>query len=228
MRLRPEEQTARNFLRRKYLAMKTLGIICGMTLALGLAVQSRADTVTFDFASPTGKLGTSQVYISDGETLTAYGFQIGKHNKTTPTDLYGKQSGPDESGLGINYDPGKDHEISPQTFVQLDISGLSSSTIGLEIGSVQAGEGFAVYGSNTLGGLGTWISSGGHKLDGVLFTNNYAGYQFLDITATRNNVVLGELTTSTSPTPEPATLGMLGGGLLLLGGMRLRKRRAAE
>ena len=208
--------------------MKTLGIFCGMALALGLAAQCRADTVTFDFASPTGKLGTSQVYISDGETLTAYGFRIGKGDTITPTDLYGKQSGPDENGLGINFDPGKDHEISAQTFVQLDISGLSSSTIGLDIGSVQAREGFAVYGSNTLGSLGTWISSGGHNMDGVLFTNNYAGYQFLDITATNNNVVLGALTATTSPTPEPATLGMLGGGLLLVGGMRLRKRGAAK
>jgi hypothetical protein len=104
-----------------------LSLCAGAALAMASAVAS-ANTVTWNFDSPTGALGTSAVYSPtyspagpNTPTITAYGFEeqtttgggdsYDRKNSFGPTatDLYGKQSVTSESGLGISND--SYHEI---------------------------------------------------------------------------------------------------------------------
>ncbi len=72
-------------------------------LGLGAA---QAASIAIRFATPAGALGTSQVYRPVTAPVTAYGFTTpptSDANKydLTPTDLYGKKSSSDETGLGL-------------------------------------------------------------------------------------------------------------------------------
>src|SRR5262249_32680309 len=121
-------------------------------------------TASFDFSTPPGVLGNSQTYSAAGATITAYGFSTAGD----PTALFGKSTPgvTDETGLGISPGAGSDNEIQPTDFVELDLANLfakfgQSTPIKLKVGSVQAGEGYDVYGSNSLltsgGSLGTLL-----------------------------------------------------------------------
>jgi hypothetical protein len=133
------------------------------------------------------------------------------------TALFSKVGGGDETGLGIAADPTKDHEIFKNSFIQIDISGLLAqktiSALQLVIGSVQSGEGFDIWGSNTAGMPGTLIYNGTSSMDDVGFSvPSYGSYRYVSISASANNVLLDTVTATTttnlSPAPEPSTLGL--------------------
>lgn len=131
--------------------------------------------------------------------------------------MFCKDDGPGEMGLGIDSDI--NDEINTTNFIQL--AGLSGIvTIVVNIQSVQSGEGFDIFGSNSNGVLGmTLIGSGsGSLVENV--TVNMSGFTFLDVTASSGNVLLDTVTT---PVPEPATLVLMGSGLLFLGFLMRRR-----
>ena len=107
---------------------------------------AQAGTVTFDLSMPSGVLGTSQTYTAGPFTITAYGFD----SSGNPTDLYGKDLGGDESGLGLNNDPSGQHEICCGNYIQLDLSSLVNNPgLAITISSVQSGETCDIWGSDT-------------------------------------------------------------------------------
>ena len=132
-------------------------------LAVGLVLsgQAKAEIVFSLPGSHTGTLGTSQSFTSTpaGYTLAASGYtsSLSNSNQTLTlgagTDLYGKTSGPGETGLGIANDPTHDHEIWNASAVKLDFTSIFSTypveAVTLTVGSVQNGEGFAVFGAST-------------------------------------------------------------------------------
>jgi hypothetical protein len=133
------------------------------------------------------------------------------------TALYSKVGGGDETGLGIAADPTKDNEIFKNSFIQIDISGLLAqktiSALQLVIGSVQSGEGFDIWGSNTAGMPGTLISNGNSSMDDVAFSvPSYGSYRYVSISASADNVLLDTVTatnkTTLSSAPEPSALGL--------------------
>jgi hypothetical protein len=185
------------------------------------AAPAFAGGISINFNSPSGVLGTSQAYGS----ITAYGFScsVATSGTTGPsgctaTNLFGKNGSGDESGLGTAGDV--NNEIGITNLVQLDLSsleklGVTSVTIGLN--SIQSGEGFDVFLSNTLGTAGSFYTSGGSADDNAVpITVNLGGNQFLGVSANSANVLLTSLG-ATSSTPEPGTLVLMGSGLLLLG-----------
>jgi hypothetical protein len=122
-------------------------------------------TVTFT------QLGTSQVIGASnlGPKITAYGYT--NAGVATTLSSRGNQDA-DEQGMGIwddqfsNAVPASSiHELDNQHFIQLDVSALKSYYYNqcgqptITIGSVQQGEGYALYGSNTQGTLGTKLYS---------------------------------------------------------------------
>jgi hypothetical protein len=209
--------------------------LASLTLIATALTPARATSYFGAFSNPSGTLSTSQVYTSNGVNIVAYGFLEGSPN--TPTDLYGKASGGDENGLGLKRDTTGDNEIQTNDFVQLDFSDpntkLNITQAQMSIGSSTNGEGWAIYGSNTLGTLGTLLKTGSNEnsFNILPYLGDTQGqYRYLSVTATKGNVLLDSVVlTGTAPTtcfatPEPATLLMV--GLALTGcGITMRKRR---
>jgi hypothetical protein len=135
--------------------------------------------------------------------------------------LFAKNAGDDEIGLGIAADPTKDDEIFKTSFVQIDVSGLLAqkaiTSLQLVIGSVQSGEGFDIWGSNTAKQPGTLLYTGASAMDDVAFgVPSYGSYKYVSISATANNVLLDTITAAPG-VPEPSTLSLgLIAGLYLL------------
>lgn len=188
-----------------------------LTLTLALVPSAWATTVAYSFNSPTGKLGTSQSYTDDGVTITAYGFE---NNKST--DLFGNMN-----GLGLVADG---DQIS-NGFIQLDLENfwaIDPGGVKITVGDVSNGEDWEIFGSNTLGKLGTEIQTGSSSVATSL-SLSADNYRYISITAEAcSDVVLSGLSGNVTGTPEPGTLAMmgLGVGLLLMSKVKLLKKRS--
>jgi hypothetical protein len=199
--------------------MKTRFVLLAAVLVL-FAAPAWADSTGWNFDSITGTQGQSQIYSSNGIDITAYGFS----SAGTATDLYGKRNGGNENGLGIS--GLADYEIGGSSFIQLYLvpaeDALHNPQFDLAIGSVQPDEGYAIYGSNAIGSLGSLLLTG--NLDETFFAVNGAGkYSFLSIRATTGNVLVSSLSAKSTATPEPTSLALFGAGLTLLG-VRISRR----
>ena len=205
--------------------------------ALGCATLGQAGSFTWDFNQFLGVLGTSQSFDSTpatGVDISAYGYSC-KHSNLTgckATDLYGKDGGTGEDGLGI-YNKDGENEIDSNQFIQLNLTSFfaqspTSDTFTIE--SVQSDEGFAFYQSNSLGVAGALIyghSTGSGATYSTTFTLDPTKGDFVSLSATRGNVLLGGLSADfSSKSPEPATLALVGGALIGLASLRRRKIRA--
>ncbi len=229
----------------KRFGMMGVLVMLGALAFLGLAIGSAQATaiVTWNFDSPAGSVPSPHTYFDTTNTIPiiASGFTTTNAAPTsgtwTPgtvasTPLFGKFTlgDPSETGLGLaGLDP--ENEIVVKSMVQLDLSYLIAHGFSdpiISIGSVQATESFAVFGSNTaanVGGASGTFLNGGTGLP-VIQTFPLSGYpndQFIWITATNEDVLL--INGLTSGVPEPSTLLLLGSGLLGLGGIAWRRNR---
>lgn len=210
--------------------------IFGLLGAAALTMTSAANAVvTIDFGSAPGNLGPDRDYTAGGLTVTASGYA----DNDVDGDLYGKNFGGDEQGLGLAADPSGQNEIyvagtGSGAFIQLDVSGIldSVSMAQFFMGSTTLGEGWLVYGSNTDAcgiGCGSLLLSGNDEL--VLRPlSDWGTYSFYDFYATGTshnpggNVLLGGLELTPS-VPEPGTWGMM---LLGFAGVGLVIRRSRK
>jgi hypothetical protein len=205
--------------------MRRISILVLMA-SFALSALAFADTINFD--NPTGDLGATHTYILDGLNIIAMGFNGG--------DLYGKNAGAGEQGLGLMNDPTGDHEIfattHPQDFIQLDLLNLfnagfhnfqfeMSSSTGTEQWQASACSASGVLCSNA-----STLTGGGQGFNS-LPANFSATNHYLDVSANKGNVLLSQLAAA-PPVPEPRFYGVLVASMLALVGIVLRKRSIAE
>jgi PEP-CTERM motif-containing protein len=208
--------------------------LIGFLGATALATASAASaTESVDFSTPSGTLGTTQDYVTGAGTIHASGFT----DANAPTNLYGKNLGTGETGLGLTNDGSGQNEIQADgsNFIQLNLSDLVGVTmVQFFMNSTTAGETWQVYGTDDAGCAGAGsafcgalVNSGSDELTHTL--GGWGQYTYFDFYATGtsngalSNVLLGGLSLTES-VPEPATWAMmlLGFGAI---GVAFRRRR---
>jgi hypothetical protein len=161
--------------------------------------------------------------------IAAVGFTF-QPTFTEPNTLGYKNDGPGlEHGLGITNSVG-DAEIRNDLALQIDLSNLLLGTVSLTVDSIDAGEGYRIWGSTTLTGPMTLLVDSTFATGGMVQTQTFDNtYKFFDVTSDTphnglSSLVLRSVTANTGSVPEPATLGIAGVGLLAAGLLRRRKR----
>lgn len=162
---------------------------------------------------PTGT--TTESYTSGGYTITASGYD-NNGGIGTPTQLYFKNVGPIngafETGLGVNNTA--DHELqagsstsNPFDFIQLNLTSIvaAGATNGaVNVTSVQSGEAFTIFGSNTAGTLGTQLGGTYSSSFDNVFVNlpNFGQYNYYSIAAADGDVIVKAVSADFPAVPE--------------------------
>jgi hypothetical protein len=235
--------------------MRGKGLIAAAALAVAAVVPlGTTHAVPYLFFDPTGQLGEDQLYSSappDGAPVNATA------EDTRGPFLFGKNT-PGNTGVGIfgttSANNGQINEITPGFYVQLDLINLTtppsfpgpaitlaatvtpptltSNRVGFQASSVEEGDVWAVFGTNTadipaaaLSVLATFIASGSTG-DFIpdLGTDIIGAFRYLDVTAFSGGILVSEIDVAVA-TPEPASLAILGSAFLTFGVFRFRRRR---
>ena len=218
--------------------------VVGAAMAVGIAMfttpPASADTFSFadcsqiigpaGFACPndTGKT-TLQYQTPAGLRVDTFGFD----KPATPTNLYVKQAGVNETGLGLT-SPSADHEIESTQFVTIDTSLLpAGDTSGmLTLQSIQAGEQAEVCDEATNGVFGpqagntcettAMVPPGGMtQTFSVVFDPSHP---WLAIDSLSGDVLIAS-DFEVAQVPEPATMALL---LTGVAGLVLTRKRRSE
>lgn len=211
-----------------------------VTWGFGDATETTTDTGLNNLAIGLSETVTPPGFPGLGILVTGVGLSVNPSNVPHPGaagQLYRKNggAGSDEIGLGFTNDPSGDDEMTPGSgFIQLTMHNITSpplTSLSLSFGtsSTTGDDHWEVVGSNTAGddktSDGAVMLLTGHS-DTVVTLNDLAGWAYIDVFATNGNVLLNEVDAMVDPvaTPEPATFGLLGVGLLGLGFVANRKR----
>jgi hypothetical protein len=206
--------------------------IAALIVGLGLSSLAFADSIVFD--NPSGDLGSStHTYTLDGASIIASGFN-GATVANPNGDLFGKNGGDDENGLGFVADPSGDKEVyfktsGTQDFIQLDMINLVNAgfkNFMFQMGSATGNDGWSVSACSASGvDCGTGAFTGSDELFHAFTVT--ATNHFLDFSATGGNVLLGSIA-ATPSVPEPQFYGVFAIAMLALGVVVLRKRRSVS
>jgi hypothetical protein len=161
---------------------------------------------------------TSRTYTQSGYQIVARGYD-NVSGPDTPHGLFYKSTGPiggaSEIGLGLVGTLDNELQVNTdgtvQNYIQLDLRSLFSQGFtngALSVGSIQPGESFRLFGSNTQGSLGTqlggtWDSS----VDGQFVAiPSFGTYGFISIASATDDVMPVAFRASIQPIPEASTL----------------------
>lgn len=216
--------------------------LCAVSLAC-LFTASAGASVVWDL-NPNNQNGptnsTSEVYTSQGYSITAYGFD-NNSGTGTPHELFFKSESPvngaTEIGLGLTNTLGNELQVSgngtPFHFIQFDLTSILAAGLTdgrLSVGSIQAGEAFNIYGSNGLGTLGTQLGGDfGSSFDNQFVDlPDFGVYKYYSVVAAAMDVIPVAVAADVPVIPEMnALLPIVGLIVAVVATNGLRRRRAA-
>jgi hypothetical protein len=185
-----------------------------------------------------GNVGSSSLDLTQsGFTITARGYD----NVAGPDTLHSLffKSAPDSGGgseRGLGLVGTLDNELQtsggvPSNYIQLDlrsILGQGFTNFQVSVGSIQSGESFLLFGSNTQGQLGAQLGSAfGSTFDDQFVS--VANYQFISIAAGAFDVLPVAFRATITPVPEMSALFPVVGLIAAVSFTQiLRRRRAAQ
>ena len=193
----------------------SLLVLCGSFAFV--ASSAWATLVTWDLNpgglnAPVGS--SSQSYTVSGYTITANGYD-NSGGVGTAHELFFKNGGVGEIGLGLVDTLHNELQVSggiPLQFIQLDLRSILSLgfTNGqISVASVQPNESFNLYGSTTMGTLGTLlnITPYGTSVDDVFISvPDFGTWGFISVVAASGDVLPVAFRATIAPIPEAASL----------------------
>jgi hypothetical protein len=206
--------------------MKTLksnrllkGALTVLCCSFAFAASSAWATLVTWNLNPSGTnadLATNtQSYTVSGFTITARGYD-NSGGIGSPHNLHFKNLGPSERGLGITGTADFELQVNgagvPLHFIQLDLTSILSQgfTNGqIEVGSIQAGESWNLYGSNTLGSLGVKLNStafGSSTDETFVNVPNFGQYSYISVVTATGDVLPVAFQATFTPIPEAASV----------------------
>jgi hypothetical protein len=238
-----EEQNQKEKYMRKFNAIRSVGQIIGVAAVAALfAASSASASVVWDLNPGNQEAGVGSnhyTFTSQGHEITARGYD-NNGGQGTGAELFFKNEamsgGAIETGLGLANSA--HHELNagspdPLNFIQLDLRSILSmgATNGMiAVASLQDGEGFQLFGSDTQGVLGTAISGAFTGLgfdDQFVAIPNFGTYDFISIVAATGNVLPSQFSADFAPVPEVGALFPILALLGAIGATTLLRRRAA-
>jgi hypothetical protein len=195
--------------------MKTLTKLLALLLFLAAPVFADQIIVDYRFDGGRGNIGPAQIFAVGPLVVVLAGYS----RPFTLADMWEKNQGPDEVGVGLA--DNVHHEISFSEFVQVNLSAifaLHPQSVSLVVSSLNVDEAYDVWGSTTPGLRGQLLASDQTMPDFALPNT----FNFISLSGgnTDSNVLLEDVTadfrSSPTPTPEPSTLVLMLIGLIPL------------
>ncbi len=219
-------------------------LLAACVLSAFAVASANAVLVTWDFnpGNQNANAGTSSIsYNQSGYNLTVRGYD-NVAGADPLHELYYKSEGMNggamETGLGLVGTDSNEFTVdgngNPLNYLQLDLRSILPGAMNgmLQVSSLQAGEGFAIFGSNALGEMGVQL---GGAFTGLAFDNvfvaipDFGTYQFISIAAASGRVLPVAFRADFTPIPEMSVLFPMLGLLVAVSSTHiLRRRRAAR
>jgi hypothetical protein len=208
------------------MAAKTLPLMFACVLGVSFALLGvpTASAVTFNFNIPSGALGTTQSYMSEGGTVTAAGFSspAALAAGVANVNLFGKNAGAGEMGLGLVNDPTGDNEISGTSLIRLALGPGLSAPFSFQMNSTTGGETWRVSGSNSATVGFVPLLTGMDQL-----SHTVAFFPFYTFDALIGNVLLASITAVPGPIVGAGLPGLIAACGALIALARRRRQRIA-
>jgi hypothetical protein len=207
---------------------KTLPLVFACVLGLSFALLGvpTASAITFNFNIPSSPppLGTTQDYTVMGGTVTAAGFSspAALAAGTPNVNLFGKNDGGNENGLGLVNDPSGDNEITGTSLIRIALGPGLTAPVTFQMNSTTAGETWRVSGSNMATAGFVQLLTGTDEL-----SHSIAFFPFYTFDALIGNVLLASITAVPGPIVGAGLPGLIVACGVLIALARRRRQRLA-
>ena len=183
--------------------IKALALVfaCAVGVSFGLLGIPAASAITWNFNLPAGPDGTSESFNStppSGFLLTAAGFSSAAQLATgvPNVNLFGKNLGGDENGVGLVNDPSGENEISGTSLIRIAMAAGLTAPVFSMMNSTTGTDAWLISGSNSATTGFVTLLPGNDELSHMIPFFNFYTFQ-----ATAGNVLLASITAAAVPGP---------------------------